>query len=669
MKNFLKTILFIILFVVSATAVFAREKDTFPKLANLYLNPIIPENHYSDLSRFDLLIIDVDVPTTAPNLLNYLKGENPNIQILSYIPSQSVNVEDLGYWADFRREIYDKVSRNDWWLNNEAGESVTMGSWPTIKFVDGGTSWNDYLSSFAVDINNQYAWDGVFYDMVFADISWLNSGDIDLNRDGQRDDKNTIDTYWNSHMGDLLEKTKEKLGDKKLVVSVNRAENFEKDLNGVMYENFPAVWLGDNAWALTMDNYLNKMPERHQEPQMSVINSNTDNSGDNESYQKMRFGLTSTLLGDGYYCFDSGDLNHGQVWWYDEYNVELGKSQGKAYNLLDKNNSEIKPGLWRRDFENGIVMVNSTKIAQSHVFEREQFEKIRGKQDSVVNNGEKINWINIPAQDGIVLMKLNTKVLDNSFNNGSFMRVFDEEGEKVRNGFFSYIDEYPGSSQVLVSNLDNDNDTEAVVSGGGRISVYKNGEIISSFKPYDGVFSGEVSFAVSDLNGDGTKEIVTGAGIGGGPYVRIFNIMGKPLIGGFFAYDKNFRGGVNVAVMDLNGDGTKEIVTGAGIGGGPHVRVFTKDGEPLTAGFFAYDKNFRGGLSIATGDIDQDGEPEIIVGPSSDMSPLVRVFDKDGLQKSEFMAYDKSNHSGVKVLSDDTNHDGVDEILVSINNN
>ena len=60
--------------------------------------------------------------------------------------------------------------------------------------------------------------------------------------------------------------------------------------------------------------------------------------------------------------------------------------------------------------------------------------------------------------------------------------------------------------------------------------------------------------------------------------------------------------------MDLDGDGTQEVITAAGSGGGPHIRVFTKDGRSLTAGFFAYDQKFKGGVAITVGDVNGDGE-------------------------------------------------------------
>src|SRR5439155_19940268 len=107
-------------------------------------------------------------------------------------------------------------------------------------------------------------------------------------------------------------------------------------------------------------------------------------------------------------------------------------------------------------------------------------------------------------------------------------------------------------------------------------------------------FVGGVHVAAGDLDGDGRADIVTGAGPGGGPNVRVFN-AGGGLISSFMAYEPGFPGGATVAVGDVDGDGRADVVTGAGPGGGPLVKVFDIVGN-LKSAFYAYDPGFAGGV-------------------------------------------------------------------------
>jgi len=123
--------------------------------------------------------------------------------------------------------------------------------------------------------------------------------------------------------------------------------------------------------------------------------------------------------------------------------------------------------------------------------------------------------------------------------------------------------------------------------------------------------------------------IITGAGPGGGPHVRVFDLSGNPKAG-FFAYDPKFSGGVIVATGDVDGDGIQEIITGAGPGGGPLVRVFDLKGN-IKLQFFAFNESYKGGINIFSGvDIDGDKLDDIIVGVNKLAAPYIRVL-KDNL--------------------------------------
>src|SRR5439155_41844 len=112
---------------------------------------------------------------------------------------------------------------------------------------------------------------------------------------------------------------------------------------------------------------------------------------------------------------------------------------------------------------------------------------------------------------------------------------------------------------------------------------------LQSFFAYAPNFSGGVHVAAGDVNGDGRADIVIApAGGMSGPQVKVFDGTNGNLLQSFFAYAPNFHGGVFVAAGDLNGDGKDDIITGAGAGGAPQVKVFDAVTLQAIDSFFAY---------------------------------------------------------------------------------
>ena len=133
-----------------------------------------------------------------------------------------------------------------------------------------------------------------------------------------------------------------------------------------------------------------------------------------------------------------------------------------------------------------------------------------------------------------------------------------------------------------------------------------------------------------------------GADSGGGPLVTItFNntdtLGNGPQYLSFFAYNTSFTGGVRVALGDVNGDGNRDIITAAGPTGSPHIKVFTLINDPLTGSwsvnpqpisqFYAFNlPTFKGGVYIAAGDTNNDGFDDIICGAGATGGPRVEVY-------------------------------------------
>ncbi len=198
-----------------------------------------------------------------------------------------------------------------------------------------------------------------------------------------------------------------------------------------------------------------------------------------------------------------------------------------------------------------------------------------------------------------------------------------------------------------------------------QIKILKpDGSVFKAFYAYSPSFSGLINVAVGDVNGDGKQEIVTSPGSGGGPHIRIFNIEGQP-ISQFFSFQESFRGGINVATGDINGDGISEIIVGAGKGAEPIVKIFDYKGNLLSS-FLAYNKNFNGGVKVAAGDMNKDKKDEIVTGPGPGGGPHIRIFNPDGSLFSQFFAFDQYVTKGINIACGDLHGDGQAEIIVAL---
>ncbi|MBU4315193.1 VCBS repeat-containing protein [Patescibacteria group bacterium] len=627
-------------------SILSQEKNAI-KTANYFLlsgSTLSNQATMEKLAEYDLLVLPAEAQVYNPTFSQDIREINPDILLLAYVPTVSWN----NIWQDrLHKELYNGIE-SSFWLKTTSSNNVSI--WTGTQALDLTSGWNNYLSEFvAYEILYNDYWDGVFYDEVSDSISWV--GNIKLSNNASN-----VDSGWQDAYVSLFAKTRALVGSNKIIIT-NGSSNLDYTpyVNGRMFESFPTPWEGNGSWGTNMANYLTLEDAVSYDP-VILLNSDTSNTGNSADYQKVRFGLSSALLGDGFFGFDYGTQSHSQLWHYDEYDAYIGSSKSDAQQATN--------GVWTREFTNGKVVVNPTSSNQTVKLNGE-FEKLHGEQDPNFNDGSIISSLTLNSQDGAVLVRPLAEILGGVFLNGAFARIFDGNGQTYRTGFFSYNENYIGGTQIMTEDINFDGNNETVVADANQVFIYNsNGTLHASFYPYTENYRGGVNIAIGDLENDGSIEIVTGTEAGGGAHVRVFNADGVLINPGFFAYDEVYRGGVNVAVGDLNGDGTREIICGAGLQGGPHVRIFNKDGKLINPGFFAYDINFRGGVNVASGDVNGDGIDEIITGPGYGGLPEIKVWNNDGVQlTSPFLALESSAKVGVKVSTADLDNDGIDEII------
>ncbi|MFA5052094.1 MAG: VCBS repeat-containing protein, partial [Patescibacteria group bacterium] len=250
------------------------------------------------------------------------------------------------------------------------------------------------------------------------------------------------------------------------------------------------------------------------------------------------------------------------------------------------------------------------------------------------------------------------------------VRVLNGDGI-VLSHFFAYPSSSRSGVRVNTCDVNGDGLDEIItVQGAGALPMLKifngSGTLLNSFSVLDGKFQGGVFLSCGDIDGNGTQEIVVAAARGGGAQVMVYDSAGKAQAN-FFAYAKSFRGGIRVATADMDDDGKDEIITGPDLGA-PHIQIFkikTNAIVRLSPGFFAFGTSYRGGVSVAGVDIDGDGKKELVVAVGNDAQPLVKIYNIREQLITQFYAFAPTFLGGVNVAGGDTNGDGVDELIVT----
>ncbi|MFZ4609350.1 MAG: trypsin-like serine protease [Gemmataceae bacterium] len=239
------------------------------------------------------------------------------------------------------------------------------------------------------------------------------------------------------------------------------------------------------------------------------------------------------------------------------------------------------------------------------------------------------------------------------------VHIYDAAGlnpQTIIKDIMVYSPNFTGGVVTALGDVNHDGVIDLIAGpgpgGGPNIKVISGVDfstVLFNFFAFEPTFSGGVTLASGDIDGDLYADILVGAGPGGGPRIKVFSGKNLTVLRDFFAFEPTFSGGVTIATGLINSDTQIDILVGAGPGGGPRLKVFDGASLGVLMDFFVYDAAFRGGINVAAGKLYDGFTDQILVGAGAGGGPNVRVYDSNKNILQDFFAYSTGFSGGVRV--------------------
>lgn len=405
-----RNLLFLFLLFVSFAAFAAGQ---FPRLLGMNIgNKHYHEPTYqAELAKLDIVILGFfkgwqpRKGYTHGVAVRDIQKRSPKLSIGQYtILNEARTVASDAAMAD----IITKLSQHDWWLRNSLGEMV--------QWTKQYSAWETNFTHWAKPDSNgeRYPqWSArrnseVFFRGVPELRIWYTDNVMyrprvraDWDGDGVDDAQDVpgIQAAWRSGYRSWWESIRALHPDIWIIGNADSdlsEPEFFRQLDGVFLEG-----LMGKPWSLERRQGWFGMMKRYRNVEKNlrgprIVGFNV--WGNPADFRFFRYALASCLMGDGYFNFTDEKRGYSSVPWFDEYDVKLGKALGP---WVEK---PWRDGVWRRDFEGGVVLLNPGDQTLSIELES-GLKRIAGKQDPVTNNGQAVSKVLLPPRDGLILVK------------------------------------------------------------------------------------------------------------------------------------------------------------------------------------------------------------------------------------------------------------------------
>jgi hypothetical protein len=375
----------------------AAQAQDFPRLMGMNIGA----KHYDDpryqesLARMDVVVLGfyrgwnphgyAATPAEAMRkVVQALKVRNPRLLVGQYTVLNEANDDPRDVAA---RDLSHKLHKEGWWLRDGAGRRVQWteryANWeanftPWTKPDALGRRWPEWLAerNYAAYFRDVPGFDLVFLDNVMYPLRVRGDWDGDGANDDPKDAK-ILQAHYAGHVAHWR-RLRELMPKKLLLANVDHDlanPEWRGRLEGAFLEGLMGErWSIESraGWGAMMQRYRAALANTRA-PHLVGFNVHGD-PGDERFF---RYAYASCLLGDGYFSFTDKSSGYSSVPWFREYEIELGKAVSPSPDAAWRN------GVWRRDFERGVVLVNPTASAQSVTLESGLALRLRAK-DGVV---------------------------------------------------------------------------------------------------------------------------------------------------------------------------------------------------------------------------------------------------------------------------------------------
>lgn len=288
---------------------------------------------------------------------------------------------------------------------------------------------------------------------------------------------------------------------------------------------------------------------------------------------------------------------------------------------------------------------------------------------SIAFRGDYVSLKALAAKKNIVVAKSSGDALVRAYSNSGAAVAFDVMAFDAKYGV-----------NIAVGDIDGDGSAELIAGAGDGVNnpalvrIFRaDKSLLLEFVPFGSLNGAHV--AAGDLDGDGKAEVIVtpSAGSENAGTVAAYTYdaaTGKMASTGISFVAHPAPHGANVATADLDGSGRAAIVTAAGVGErNPAVVKVWKIDTAQTGNWSASQVNEialagRKGASVAAADVDGDGRDEIVAGAAGIASGDASVVTtiKADGTQTRFNAFSKA---GVNVAAADLDGDGKAEIIAA----